>query len=205
MDTITRRLSMLKFGLLTVCLWQLGPGIASALPGQSVSEVKTWMQAHPTLRAQSQERLRVHRVETPARRFTFQASVFPIGGLQTSSGLRLSDPPQLNTIRREEFTLVDYSSPVDRERLEAALRVIYGAEIHADYQRASLVVSYPDDGLGPGPRGAVWAGERYAYWTETVPDETGFISIGKLNLLPIEDISRLQSYLQRQSAASAEF
>lgn len=48
------------------------------LPGYSVNEVKTWMQGHPTLRADSREGLRVHRSDVPSRRFTFQASVFPV-------------------------------------------------------------------------------------------------------------------------------
>ncbi len=170
------------------------------LPGYSVNEVKTWMQGHPTLRADSREGLRVHRVDVPSRRFTFQASVFPIGGFQRSADNTIwssaNRQQNFNTIRREEFILVDYEQPVTIARLEESLRTLYGPDTYADYRRAQSVYSYVSE--SSTIQGEVRLGNLYAYWVEVTPDANGVSTTGKLNVLLTEDIERLQRYLQQQ-------
>lgn len=171
------------------------------LPGHSVNEVKTWMQGHPTLRADSREGLRVHRADIPSRRFTFQASVFPIGGLQqvgdNSIWSSSNRQPNFSIVRREEFTLVDYDEPVTITRLEESLRTIYGPETYADYRRAEIIDGYVTESRAI--QGEVRLGALYTYWVEITSDANGVATTGKLNVILPEDISRLQSYLQQQA------
>ena len=186
----------LAFGLSTLLSVEPGYG----LPGHSVNEVKTWMQGHPTLRADSREGLRVHRADIPSRRFTFQASVFPIGGFQRSDTNSVwSDSRRqrnFNIVRREEFTLVDYDEPVTVTRLEDSLRALYGPDTYADYRRAPAIYSYV---VETGTiQGEVRLGNTYAYWVEITPDANGFVTTGRLNVLLPEDVDQLQRQLERQ-------
>ena len=187
-------LGLLALGSSLPC-WLMG-NPSYALPGLSVNEVKAWMQGHPTLRADSREGLRVHRADVPSRRFTFQASVFPVGGFQAASDTPVLTPRQrnFNIVRREEFILVDYDQSVSAARLEDSLRTLYGPDTYADYRRAEAVYEYTTETSS----GEIRLGDLYAYWIELVPDTNGIISIGKLNVLLTEDVSRLQSHLQRQ-------
>ncbi|MBT9315001.1 hypothetical protein [Leptothoe spongobia] len=170
------------------------------LPGHSVNEVKTWMQGHPTLRANTREGLRVHRADVPSRRFTFQASVFPVGGFQQSGSNDVWSPSSrrsdFGTVRREEFILVDYDEPVTVERLEASLRTLYGPDAYADYRRAQAVYDYV--AAAGTIQGELRLGSLYAYWIELTPNTSGVSTTGKMNVLLPEDIEHLQSYLQRQ-------
>ncbi|MFG6097652.1 hypothetical protein SPB21_20480 [Leptothoe sp. ISB3NOV94-8A] len=191
-------LGLLVLGVSWPSILSTGPGYG--LPGDSVNEVKTWMQGHPTLRANSREGLRVHRADIPSRRFTFQASVFPIGGFQRpennavwSSANRRRD---LSTVRREEFILVDYDEPVTIARLEESLRTLYGPDTYADYRRAPSVYNYTSE--TNTIQGEVRLGNNYAYWVEVTPDIHGVITTGRLNVILSEDVDRLQNYLQRQ-------
>ena len=132
-------------------LFALGIGVSTwlsarpsyGLPGHSIDEVKAWMQGHPTLQADSREGLRVHRANVPSRRFTFQASVFPIGGFQRAADNSIWSTSRrqrdFGTVRREEFILVDYDEQVTVLRLEEALRTLYGPDIYADYRRAESI------------------------------------------------------------------
>ncbi|MGD1948425.1 MAG: hypothetical protein ACFB14_02120 [Leptolyngbyaceae cyanobacterium] len=187
----------LGFGLPTL----LSANPSYGLPGHSVNEVKTWMQGHPTLRADHREGLRVHRADIPSRRFTFQASVFPIGGLQRSdesSSIWADSQRQRNfsTVRREEFILVDYDEPVTIARLEESLRTLYGPDTYADYRRAQSVYSYV---VETGTiQGEVRLGATYAYWVEITPDLDGVVTTGRLNVLLPEDVNRLQRHLENQ-------
>ncbi|MEM9977016.1 MAG: hypothetical protein AAF808_05245 [Cyanobacteria bacterium P01_D01_bin.2] len=180
-----------------LCCWLPVPG--HALPGYSVDEVRTWMQGHPTLRADRREGLRIHRTDVPSRRFTFQASVFPVGGFRRpddaeslSSSIRNQD---FSVIRREEFLLVDYDQPVTLARLEEALRTIYGPDIHADYRRAPATYGYIATET-TNSQGEVRSGNLYTYWIELAVDTNGVATAGKLNVLLSEDTDRLESYLQ---------
>ena len=189
-------LGVLALGISSPC-WFLGqPGYA--LPGLSVNEVKAWMQGHPTLRADSREGLRVHRADVPSRRFTFQATVFPIGGFQSAGDNAVWTSRQRNfsIVRREEFILVDYDQPVSVRRLEDSLRTLYGPDAYADYRRAETVYEYTS--ATSSIQGEVRLGDLYAYWVELTPDTNGVTSIGKLNVLLTEDVNRLQSHLQQQ-------
>ena len=189
-------LGVLALGISSPC-WFLGqPGYA--LPGLSVNEVKAWMQGHPTLRADSREGLRVHRADVPSRRFTFQATVFPIGGFQRAGDNAVWTSRQRNfsIVRREEFILVDYDQPVSVRRLEDSLRTLYGPDAYADYRRAETVYEYTS--ATSSIQGEVRLGDLYAYWVELTPDTNGVTSIGKLNVLLTEDVNRLQSHLQQQ-------
>lgn len=191
------RLALLAFGIGLPC-W-LTAGASYGLPGDSVNEVKTWMQGHPTLRADSREGLRVHRADVPSRRFTFQASVFPIGGFQRSGNSAIADGQRnFGIVRREEFILVDYDEQVTIPRLEDSLRTLYGPDTYADYRRAQAVYSYAS---GPGTsQGEVRLSNTYAYWVEITPNIDGVVTTGKLNVLMPEDVDRLQSYLERQES-----
>lgn len=192
-------------------LFALGVGVFAwlsarpsyGLPGHSVNEAKAWMQGHPTLRADSREGLRIHRATVPSRRFTFQASVFPVGGIRRatedsvwSASRRQRD---FTTIRREEFILVDYDEQVTATRLEEALRTLYGPDIYADYRRAESIYTYAAE-VGSTVQGEVRLGNVYAYWIEVTPDHNGDITIGKLNVLLSEDVNSLQRYLEQQAA-----
>ncbi|NEQ53887.1 MAG: hypothetical protein F6K11_27775 [Leptolyngbya sp. SIO3F4] len=190
-------LGLIALGIgLPICL---SAGPSYSLPGQSVNEVKTWMQGHPTLRADSREGLRVHRTDVPSRRFTFQASVFPVGGFQQASGNDVWSSNRrrdLGTVRREEFILVDYDEQVTISRLEDSLRALYGPDAYADYRRAQPVFDYA--AMTGTIQGELRLGSLYAYWIELTPDTNGVITTGKLNVLLSEDANRLQSYLQQQ-------
>ncbi len=194
-------LGLLALGVGLPCWFSAQPSYG--LPGHSVNEVKTWMQGHPTLRADSREGLRVHRADIPSRRFTFQASVFPVGGFQdapsdddiwASQGQR-----DFSIVRREEFILVNYDQPVTLVRLEESLRTLYGPDTYADYRRAQPIYNYGLD-VSTAIQGEVRLGGLYAYWLELTPDANGVVTIGKLNVLLSEDVERLQNYLQQQEA-----
>ncbi|ESA36292.1 hypothetical protein N836_08085 [Leptolyngbya sp. Heron Island J] len=198
----------IAFGLLTLGIslpTLIAAGPSYGLPGYSVNEVKTWIQGHPTLRADSREGLRVHRADIPSRRFTFQASVFPIGGFQRAgnNGIWSSNSRQrsFNIVRREEFTLVDYDQPVTVSRLEDSLRNLYGPDIYADYRRAQAIYSYFSE--SSTIEGEVRLGNLYAYWVEITPDANGVSTTGKLNVLLAEDVDRLESYLQQQYSSDS--
>ncbi|MEL7505004.1 MAG: hypothetical protein AAFN18_21325 [Cyanobacteria bacterium J06554_6] len=179
---------------------------AQAIPGESVDEVKAWMQGHPTLRATENERLQVQRTETPARRYIFRATIFPIGGTDGNS----DTPAILNRgldrsqIRVETFMLVDTVDGVDYEDLEEALRVIYGPDLYADYRRSTSTRLYPVSSparlLRPNrsdARGQVREGAAYGYWLELIPNPDGTVHTGSISVLLPEDIDQLQSHLEQ--------
>lgn len=202
MGSIKQRIGMGVFSLGVSLSSLVLANPSYGLPGHSVNEVKTWMQGHPTLRAESNDGLRVHRADVPSRRFTFQASVFPVGGFQRTGENSLWPASRgrrdLSTIRREEFILVDYDQQVTVERLEEALRALYGPDTYADYRRAQSVYSYAAE---TGTiQGEVRLGGSYAYWVEITPNVNGVVTTGKLNVLLSEDVSHLQSYLERQAS-----
>ena len=195
-------LGLLALGASFPCWLSATPSYG--LPGHSVNEVKTWMQGHPTLRADSREGLRVHRADIPSRRFTFQASVFPVGGFQRSEEDDLwtssSRRRDLTTVRREEFILVNYDEQVTLANLEESLRTLYGPDIYADYRRAQMVYGYGADAASTPIQGEVRLGQVYAYWVELTSDANGLTTVGKLNVLLPEDVDRLQNHLQRQES-----
>ncbi|MFE4108099.1 hypothetical protein [Almyronema epifaneia] len=185
-------------------LWlSLGLGLVTALPswalpGQTVTEVAAWIQANPTLRPGPGERLLVNRVDTPAQRFTFQASIFPPGNLRSSI--------QPRQIRTERIALFDMINGVSFNRLEESLRVIYGTDVFSDYQRSQPIYVYPtaDSPISNNPnlliQGELREGDRYAYWIEVTSDRSGKVDSGEISILLKEDIPGLLAMLRASSA-----
>lgn len=166
-------------------------GAAWAIPGQRVEEATAWIQAHPTLQPVPGERLLVRKSDTPARRFTFQAIPFQAGKIA----------PGVTTafIRTEEISLLDLVNGINRERLEEAIRVIYGTTIYRDYAGASVVYSYPATGGTPVVRGELREGDRFAYWLEITRQSNGFPYAGRATVFLKEDLPKLQEELEGRS------
>ncbi len=200
----------LQAGFIVTSVWiGLTPG-ASALPGQSVDEAEAWMQAHPTLRADPRERLSLRRNDTPSRRYTFHASIYGPGGATGDSLLerRVSDQPVM--VRAEKFTLVDLISGVSIDRLEDALRTLYGAEVYADYRRSQSILVYSpgraeDRGTHRASRAQISEGDLYAYIVEVIPDPDGAIYTGTVSVMLKEDLPTLRTALSNREIGREEF
>lgn len=183
----------------------LGAGAANALPGQSTDTVTSWVNANPTLRPGVGDGLTVQKVNTPAQRFTFQASILPPG--------RITTPTDRSTIRSERLTFYDVINGVTPERLQESLRVIYGLEIYQDYQRARLIYVYPSPEtvdlsrrqnlpLLAAQQGQLLLGERFAYWVEVTKTEKGKALNGQVTVLLKEDLDKLQTELRSRAGGS---
>ena len=198
-------------GLMAIGIWSGTAHTASAIPGQPVDEAKAWMQAHPTLRALPNERLSLRRNDTPARRYTFHGSIFGPGGSGSGGTLLergLSDGPMV--VRSEKFTLVDLISGVSVSRLEDALRMLYGAQVYADYRRSQSILVYStgrieDRGTRRSPRAQLTEGELYAYIIEVIPDADGTIHTGTVTVMLKEDIPPLKAALEQREIERREF
>ena len=188
----------LSKGLLGLLLWGCFSGVAQAIPGESVSTVEAWIDAHPTLRPAPNERLVVYRAETPARQFTFRATIIPVAGLSPDLELQ-------QIIRTEETRLVDIVNGVSQVHLEEAIRVIYDAAIYNDYRRAQIVYSYPEPFYGVLPSSPSWRqgelreGDRFGYWIERVVNADGFAAVGEVSVFLKEDLPQLQTDLIERS------
>jgi hypothetical protein len=176
-------------------------GRAAALPGQSVTEVATWMQANPTIQPGLGETLLVQRSNSPSRRFTFQASI-------TAPGRAISGDRK-DIIRSESIALFDTVYGVSQQRLEEALGIIYGQTLYRDYQQANVVYKYPtaetlnraDSGNLPLLRftqGEVRQGEQFGYWVETVQTPEGKPQNGRITVLLKDDLPKLTAELQNR-------
>ena len=197
-------------GLTLTGVWIGLTTAASALPGQSVDEAEAWMQAHPTLRATPSERLSVRRNDTPARRYTFHGSIYGPGGGAGESLLVRRNSGQLTMVRSEKFTLVDTISGVSVDRLEDALRTLYGARVYADYRRSQAVIVYspgrPEDrGTQRASRAQVSEGDLYAYIIEVIPNPDGTINTGTVSVMLKEDVPALRTALRNREIERREF
>ncbi|MTJ10306.1 MULTISPECIES: hypothetical protein [unclassified Anabaena] len=170
-----------------------------ALPGQSTEEVITWIQAHPTLRPRSGEKLSISRSDTAAQRFTFQASVLPPG--------RVTFTRDRSTIRTERMTMFDAVNGITLQRLEESLRVIYGLDVYQDYNDAQIVYQYPNQSaintarLARTPirealQGELRVGDRYGYWIEIAQPKQGKAITGKITVLLKADLDKLETELR---------
>ncbi|KPQ35617.1 MAG: hypothetical protein HLUCCA11_10225 [Phormidesmis priestleyi Ana] len=203
----------IQAGLVLASVWLGFSSAAYALPGQSVREAEAWMQAHPTLRADPRERLTIRRNDTPARRFTFHGSIYGPGGAGQSllvRGRANEQNGQLTMVRSEKFTLVDLISGVSVERLEDALRTLYGAEVYADYRRSQTVLVYspgrPEDrGTHRASRAQVSEGDLYAYIIEIIPNPDGSIHTGTVSVMLKEDVPALRAALRDRELERREF
>ena len=177
---------------------------ANALPGQTVEEATAWIQAHPTLQPATGETLLIRKSDTPAHRFTFEASTNSPGRAMPGDG---------NLIRLEQLSFFDRINGVSPTRLQEALHVIYGAEIYEDYQQASIVYQYPnlepdlenletesaqETPLQASIQGEIRQGDRYAYWLETAPTLDGIAYNGQISVFLIEDVEKLVMDLQER-------
>ena len=101
---------------LVLMIQGLLPSLGWAIPGQSLRSAATWIRSNPTLNPGPNETFLIHRRSTPAQRFTFDASVFPITGVAQEN--------RQAQIRTERFGVVDFINGVTPERLEESLRAI---------------------------------------------------------------------------------
>ncbi|MFZ4666503.1 MAG: hypothetical protein ACOYME_08750 [Prochlorotrichaceae cyanobacterium] len=190
--TVQKKLEVLGL-LLTVI--GVGSYPAQALPGQSVRDAQAWIQAHPTLKPLPGETLVVRKADTAAQRFSFVSSIFPVYAMRT--------PERSRVIRHESIELFDMVNGVSAIRLEESLRVIYGAEVYGDYDRAAEVYRYPaSNALGQGTalaqarQGQLRLGDRYGYWLEVVQTPEGRPYNGQMVVFLKEDLANLQAQLK---------
>ena len=178
---------MLGLGIAIACFGDR----ANALPGQTTAEVAAWIKGNPTLSPHSRQTLLVHRTDTPAQRFTFEASVLA-PGLATPLG----DP---GIVRTERINLFDMINGVNFNRLQESLRSIYGLEIYQDFQQARVIYSYPNPAMVQQARtltlplqealkGELRLGSRFAYWVEFPQPQNGKPIMGKVTILLKSDV-----------------
>lgn len=186
------------WGVLSLSILLMLAGRANALPGQSTDTVQSWINANPTLRPGIGDGLLVRKVNTPAQRFSFQATILPPG--------RITTPTDRATIRSERLSFYDVVNGVTPERLKESLRVIYGLEIYQDYERARLVYLYPSPEtvdlarrqnrpLLAAQQGQLLLGERFAYWLEVIKTDKGKNLNGQITVFLKEDLDKLQTEL----------
>jgi hypothetical protein len=192
------RSNLLSFLLVPWC-WSLLVATANALPGQTTDTVLAWITSNPTLRPGIRDGLIVNKNNSPAQRFTFQASVLPPGRINT-----LTDRI---TIRSERMTFYDQINGVTPERLRESLRAIYGPAIYQDFEQATVVYGYPvpqtldlarrqNRLLDTARQGELRLGGRYAYWMEVTQTDTGKAFNGQLTILLKEDVGKLEAELR---------
>ncbi|MCF4966793.1 hypothetical protein [Nostoc sp. CMAA1605] len=174
---------------------------ANALPGQSTEEVGTWMQAHPTLRPGSGEKLYVQKSDTAAQRFTFQASVLPPGKVEFTK--------DRSRIRYERLAMYDAVNGMSFQRLQESLRVIYGLDIYQDFKNAQTVYEYPNQSainsarfaktpIREALKGELRIGDRYAYWLEIAQPRNGKAFTGQMTVLLKSDLDKLEAELRNR-------
>ncbi len=176
-------------------------GRVEALPGQTPSEAVVWIQANPTLRPVRGEKLLVRKSDTPAQRFTFSASPLQVG--------RATSGSTGGIIRTEEISFFDIQNGVTRDRLQEALRAIYGPTVYQDYAQAKTLYTYPtpktldqsinrDAPLLAALQGEVREGDRYAYWLEIARQKTGLAYTGKITVFLRDDLPKLEAELRNR-------
>ncbi len=188
----------LRSVLLLGIILALAGNRANALPGQVTQEVTAWINANPTLKPAIGDGLLVQRSNSPAQRLTFQATVLPPGKVNVS--------PDRVTVRTETISLFDMVNGVTRDRLQEALRVVYGLDIYQDYQRASVVYTYPSPQvldqsrrenrpLLAAQQGELRLGDRYAYWVEVTKTESGKAFNGQVTVFLPEYMDKMKTEL----------
>jgi len=191
------------WSILSLSMLLVLAGRANALPGQSTDTVTSWINANPTLRPGIGDGLLVRKVNTPAQRFSFQASILPPG--------RITVPTDRATIRSERLSFYAAVNGITPERLKESLRVIYGLEIYQDYERARIVYVYPSPEtvdlsrrqnlpLLAAQQGELLLGERYAYWIEVTKTEKGKALNGQLTIFLKEDLDKIQTELRSRAS-----
>lgn len=172
---------------------------AKALPGQTTEEVGAWIQAHPTLRPNINEKFFIQKSDTAAQRFTFQASVFAPGKVEFIK--------DRSRIRSERLSMYDAINGMSFERLEESLRVLYGLDIYQDFRRAQVIYEYPSQStvnsarfaktpIREALRGELRVGDRYAYWVEIAQPKNGKAFTGQITVLLKSDLNKLEAQLK---------
>lgn len=172
---------------------------ANALPGQSADEARLWIQTNETLRPNPGEKLLIRRSDTPAQRFTFQASPLQAG--------RAIPAPTGGVIRTEELSIFDMINGVTPDRLEESLRAIYGPLVYQDYAQARVVYAYPTERslnaavnhktpVLAALQGELREGNQYAYWLEIARRDDGFAYTGRLTVFLRNDLPKLETELR---------
>ncbi|HTL89697.1 MAG TPA: hypothetical protein VL134_09865 [Leptolyngbya sp.] len=172
---------------------------AQAIPGQTTDEAAVWMQSNSTIRPSANEKFLVRRVNTAAQQLTFNASVLPPGRL-----IRLA--PGGRIIRSETLSLFDMRNGVTLNRLGEAVRSIYGVDMAQDFERATIVKTYPTEAKIQAAvteqnaqiaaqQGELRQGERFAYWLEVAQTENGRAYSGQLTVFLLDDLDKLRSEL----------
>jgi hypothetical protein len=189
-------------GLVALVSLGLFPTAGWAIPGQPLRLAETWIRANQTLNPGPNETFLIQRRSTPAQRFTFEASVFPIAGIGQQT--------RQTRIRTERFIVVDFINGVTPERLEESLRAIYGIEIFTDFRQAELLLTYPEPESLPTPdaelvlEGELRSGEQFAYWQELAYDSTGRATSGRMAVFLKEDLPQLQEQLVRNRLTAGQ-
>ncbi|BAY64369.1 hypothetical protein NIES22_44660 [Calothrix brevissima NIES-22] len=184
-----------------LALGMLADSKTNALPGQQTEEVTTWIQAHPTLRPRSGERLFIQKSDTAAQRFTFLASVLPPG--------KVAFTKDRSVIRNERITMYDAVNGMTFDRLQEALRVIYGVDIYQDFKRGQVLYQYPNQSainsarLAKTPirealQGELRIGDRFAYWVEVAQPKAGKAFTGQMTVLLKSDLDKLEAELRNR-------
>lgn len=192
-----RSLSVLSLGIVIA----LAAGRANALPGQTTEEVAAWIKGNPTLSPYSGQTLLVYKSDTPAQRFTFEASVLAAG-----RAAALGDP---TIVRAERIDLFDMVNGVTQNRLKESLRSVYGMDIYQDFQQAQVIYSYPNQAqvrearnltlpLEEALKGELRLGSRYAYWVEIPQPKEGNPIMGKITVLLKSDLDKLEAELRNR-------
>ena len=172
---------------------------ANALPGDLKEDVATWIEANPSFRDSQVHNLMVTRFNTAAQKFTFEASLYsPTYINEKNFGL----------VRSEKISFFDVTNGVTFERLQEALRTVYGVNIYQDYASAREVYSYPDIATVNRSKrenlptlraqtGKLYEGDRFAYWIEVIETdpETGFANRGHITVLEKIDLPALENKL----------
>lgn len=179
----------------------MNAGQVHAIPGQSPDNAASWIRANRTLQPAPGERLLVRRSDSPAQRFTFQALPLKVG--------RATAGPNGGVIRTEEISFYDGLNGINRDRLEEALRAIYGPIVYQDFAQARVVYAYPQsDELAQAVnrktpilaalQGEVREGDQYAYWLEIAARPDGFAYTGRLTVFLKADLPKLAAELQQR-------
>jgi hypothetical protein len=197
----------LKFLILPSCLFPYFSGEillnspATALPGQSTEDVGSWIQAHPTLRPQSGEKLFVQKSDTATQRFSFLASVFAPG--------RIVFSPDRSKIHTERINMYDGVNGVTFDRFHESLRIIYGQDIYQDYKNARIAYKYPNESainqarlaktpLREAIQGELRLGDRFGYWVEIAQPKTGKAVTGQMTVFLKGDLDKLEAELRNR-------
>jgi hypothetical protein len=174
----------------------LSKATALGLPNQPPYQVQEWLRGHPVLRPAENEKLLIAKQNSPAHRFVFlSTTLMPFGNIFLEDG-------RGEVIRSEKLEITDVrdgSMGVTPQRLEEALRSIYGVEIMQDFVTGEVLAFYPSrNPSSGGPVGQLRQGKRFLYWIEVLQIPGGSFPTGQITVMDLRDITRVTTELQRR-------